>query len=98
RFSRDWSSDVCSSDLIDNISDYFYDFARHSYFSKLSEIFLNKKTTVLFCEYFNKSSLNGSFSPPHQDQAYYNEHFSDELALAFRSEERRVGKSGSLGG
>lgn len=68
---------------IDKVSDFYYDFTRHEVFRLLSEIFLNKKTTPLFCEYFNKPKLFGTFSPPHQDQAYYNDHFSDETALAF---------------
>lgn len=68
---------------VDKFSGFLYDFTRHEYFLDLSEIFLNKKTTPLFCEYFNKPKLIGTFSPPHQDQAYYNEHFSDEKAIAF---------------
>lgn len=78
---KDGSVKVIS--YLDKTSDFFYDFMRHSHFKLITELLLSKKSTPLFCEYFNKIKYYGSFSPPHQDQIYYNEHFNDEVAIAF---------------
>src|SRR5690606_40566988 len=77
RFSRDWSSDVCSSDLKDLVDPIFkffrqYGFPKPDKISKLTSDYkklVDKKFDLTSDEIFNNSSL-----------------------ATYRSEERRVGK------
>lgn len=68
---------------LDKDSDFYYDFVRNHIFQELSFFLLDKKVTPLFAEFFNKAEIVGSFSPPHQDQVYYDKHFQDEEAISF---------------
>lgn len=67
---------------IDRISPLLYELNRNKYLLNILEELCDIPITPLFTEYFNKDSKVGSFSPPHQDQIFYNDHFNDELGLA----------------
>lgn len=68
---------------IDTPSNLIFDCARHPTFVSLAEFFARKRVTPLYAEYFNKPPRSNLPSPLHQDHAFYNEHFPDELGVTF---------------
>src|SRR5690606_39514805 len=84
RFSRDWSSDVCSSDLIDAPDIDFQ--------ATLSEILLDGSSVFLTRDMvrarYRESLREEKLVTPGEINRYEFDSFT------FRSEERRVGKEG----
>src|SRR5690606_39723278 len=81
RFSRDWSSDVCSSDLCNNICSIARDSNSVSHFYKI-------RIVVMSLIYHNVpiiKSLRVPIKMPLSNQCRL-------VAYLFRSEERRIGK------
>jgi len=68
---------------LDKHSDFLYDLARHTVLLRLAEAFIGKPAISLHVEYFAKPSVRSTPTPPHQDHQSYQDHFSDELAVAF---------------
>lgn len=92
KLPAEWLDNNCTRDedgriivlkSIDTPSDFFFKLARHPIFFKLSEQFGRKKTTPLYVEIFDKPPFCKHGSPPHQDQAFYESHFNDELGITF---------------
>src|SRR5690606_39567011 len=81
RFSRDWSSDVCSSDL-DALIQGKSGFLNGTFFLIRAALFMGG--WIFYRQYARKQSLL-------QDEASDNLHYK-KLFKASRSEERRVGK------
>lgn len=77
------SNEIKVIPYLDKDSDFFFDFVRNSLFKDLSFFLLNKKVTPLFAEFFCKTKRVGSYSPPHQDQIFYDKHFQEEDAISF---------------
>lgn len=68
---------------IDTPSDIFFSAGRSQILIDLAEIFARKSVTPLYSEYFNKPPFSNCCTPVHQDHAFYNEHFPDELGVTF---------------
>src|SRR5690606_40783487 len=81
RFSRDWSSDVCSSDL----ADLYLNFIKETGFAHDDNMVFNMidSCTLLGQEFFNPPEVEGW----QRDRQWINTNF-----IIGRSEERRVGK------
>src|SRR5690606_39451750 len=89
RFSRDWSSDVCSSDL-HCVGAVALEPQRREWHSLLREIFASPKREVELRRVLETDSFYGS-----KAALAWHMHANGELANALdRSEERRVGKEG----
>jgi hypothetical protein len=80
---KNLNGEVLVMRCLDTASEFVFRFARHPLFSRLSEQFGKKKTVPLYVEYFNKPAHCLDVTPPHQDQAFYEGHFSDELGITF---------------
>src|SRR5690606_39441696 len=92
RFSRDWSSDVCSSDLIERIS-------QKSKKLQTENLDLRNQTITLLNKRFEEETNNmlaffkARSEKEEELRKEHEEHFEKEEALLKdRSEERRVGK------
>src|SRR5690606_40857693 len=95
RFSRDWSSDVCSSDLF---------FQRYPGLAVLNARFRNTGSQALEVDGWRVSAYELALAPggfwsfsgaSHTDRRDWVQPVSDAFE---RSEERRVGKGGRSGG
>src|SRR5690606_39783989 len=96
RFSRDWSSDVCSSDLITINTD---NAARHHHAPRRG---IDHKTIVIFDVFFPVSDAHfvvdkriSGIIVWHPNQGFCQTHEQD--TFLGRSEERRVGKESRSG-
>src|SRR5690606_40127540 len=80
RFSRDWSSDVCSSDLsrLEKETNFQY--------FLLDTVDIQK----LIAQYFAGQVTNAYLY--HPDENYLIKHLKEKITINKRSEERRVGK------
>src|SRR5690606_39784247 len=97
RFSRDWSSDVCSSDLIGDIP--FVTTLPKPKRAEALEYYRRIQTkfelnTHLFEEVLAVQSLQKKKFRVTTSKARY---MAKHIIVATRSEERRVGKEGGLG-
>src|SRR5690606_40536723 len=96
RFSRDWSSDVCSSDLVTLKEDTI----------KMEElvisgetVFSRKEMLAVFREQFlGKTKAGNSCKILNEDDIRLYYEIATNTLRAERSEERRVGKEGSSRG
>jgi len=68
---------------IDTPSDLFFEIARDPILLSIAEKYAKKKVTPLYVEYFNKPKFCNDWTPPHQDHAFYQDHFDDELGITF---------------
>src|SRR5690606_39484376 len=89
RFSRDWSSDVCSSDLIP-LTEPFLN--RTCYTGEVSKAHLDQ-TVTLFGWVHRRRDHGGVIFIDLRDRAGL-----AQVVVDPRSEERRVGKGGRAGG
>src|SRR5690606_39803973 len=95
RFSRDWSSDVCSSDLKNNNSDLTKTLALSLMYnspSKVAKKLFIHPNTVHYRINRAKQLLNVDEQDPSSDIALR----LAAYAWLFRSEERRVGKEWTI--
>src|SRR5439155_13609400 len=87
RWPRDWSSDVCSSDL--NLRSLLFTNSSGRVFMKSNARkffpFIVFLFSIFVCSVANAQALPGSIEPGHQEQRL-------KPSLGKRSEERRVGK------
>lgn len=79
---RDQSGFPLVINRVDNVSDLLFDLARSSKLINLVESVLGSPIVPLHAEFFCKPPHSSIVSPPHQDQVFYDQHFSDELAAA----------------
>src|SRR5690606_40935608 len=96
RFSRDWSSDVCSSDLIHeapatDVTDVIADLLK-----KVLELFPDHKMIVLPISVFR--DLESGFTTDFVFWIIIEDQADHRLCFGYRSEERRVGKECSSRG
>ncbi|MEC9041041.1 MAG: phytanoyl-CoA dioxygenase family protein [Pseudomonadota bacterium] len=68
---------------IDTPSDMLFRLGRDSLLVELAEEIGGKKVTPMYSEYFAKPPRSNCETPVHQDQAFYEEHFNDELGITF---------------
>jgi hypothetical protein len=68
---------------IDIRSDLIFQLGRNPVLIALAEKFARKRVTPLYVEFFDKPPRCGAATPLHQDHAFYNEHFPDELGITF---------------
>src|SRR5690606_41202156 len=90
RFSRDWSSDVCSSDLEEQVGEIPVTVYKEG--TAISKVEMTQPLPV-FGSFFQKPGLVAdllSLSPKDLDQRFPIQSVSS--GVPFRSEERRVGK------
>ncbi len=83
RVVRDDRDNVLVMHNLDKVSELLFDLARSTELMHLAEVFCDKPVVPLHMEYFSKPALHSSPTPPHQDHAFYREHFDDELAVSF---------------
>lgn len=81
--ARTRSGDALVIRSIDTPSDLLFRLGRAPELISVAEEFAAKRVTPLYSEYFNKPPGSQCKTPSHQDQAFYSEHFSDELGLTF---------------
>src|SRR5690606_40564037 len=89
RFSRDWSSDVCSSDLkyieATAYTKYFFEaLYNYPFLIAITTAYLVALLVACYRFYFKNLSLDSAIVVKKENYKYYD--------LNFRSEERRVGK------
>lgn len=68
---------------IDTPSDLFFQLGRDRVLCKIAEEIGQKKVTPMYSEFFSKPPESESGTPVHQDQAFYEKHFNDELGITF---------------
>jgi Tetrapyrrole (Corrin/Porphyrin) Methylases/Phytanoyl-CoA dioxygenase (PhyH) len=88
--ARDVSGEVLVANRLDTINDYIFDFARNSNLIGLAEWLLNTAVVPLHVECFIRPAQS-STGPAHQDHSFYEQHFTDELALSLWIPLRDVG-------
>src|SRR5690606_39888200 len=96
RFSRDWSSDVCSSDLLLFLlllGCSLWLTVNHYSFHKSK--FINSSNAISGTVYSQTSSVSDYFRLKKDNEALYEENLR---LKKLRSEERRVGKEGKSRG
>src|SRR5690606_40426365 len=96
RFSRDWSSDVCSSDLCPNGIDVYFENVGGEVTRAVAKL-LNKGSRVPICGYvsaYNAEDASKVETPFHVFGAMG----ENKPEHRFRSEERRVGKGWGVRG
>jgi len=79
---RDAHGHVVVMNGLCKVSDFFFDLARHPDVVNVANFLVGKRTVPLHTEYFAKPAMYSVGTPPHQDQAFYYEHFDDELAIS----------------
>src|SRR5207253_3805500 len=92
RWPRDWSSDVCSSDLVEyspGVPIETFDFIVTD---ECHRSIYNLWRQVL--EYFDASIIGLTATPSLQTLGFFNKNLVMEYNFEQRSEERRVGKEG----
>lgn len=68
---------------IDTPSDLIFKIGRDSLLFSIAEEIGKKKVTPMYSEYFSKPPKSKCETPVHQDQAFYEKHFNDELGITF---------------
>jgi Phytanoyl-CoA dioxygenase (PhyH) len=81
--ATDDSGDVLVMNGLDTRSELLFDFARHPSFTRIAQTLLGKSPMPIHTEYFGKPRAGALPTPPHQDQIFYQDHFSDEPAITF---------------
>lgn len=66
---------------VDKVSDILFDLARRPDIKQLAERMVGGPVVPLHVEFFSKPAKTTHFSPPHQDQIFYQPHFDDEIAI-----------------
>lgn len=66
---------------VDTPSDMLFSFARKAELIQIVEEFAGMRVTPLYVEFFDKPPFSNLPTPPHQDHAFYNSHFPDELGV-----------------
>lgn len=80
---RDSMEQILVMNNLDKESDFLYDLARSNELMELAQSLIGKPPVPLHVEYFVKPRVGSTATPPHQDQIFYEDHFSDELAISF---------------
>lgn len=81
--SRDSDGHVLSMHYLDRHSDLLFDLIRVPKLQYLAEVLLESRCVAFLTEYFAKPAITSEATPSHQDQAFYRDHFGDELAITF---------------
>lgn len=68
---------------LDSRSELLFDFARTETLAGMAEFLLGKAAIPIHIEYFGKPGAGAAPTPPHQDQIFYEDHFTDEPAMTF---------------
>ncbi len=80
---HDTQGRVLVMNKLDRESDFLFDFSRNPIMLNIAKAFLGKPAIPLHVEYFSKPTDGISYTPPHQDHIFYQDHFDDELAISF---------------
>lgn len=81
-FLRDARGKVVCGFGVDKYNDFIYDLARRPEVLAFASGLVSSGVIPLKAEYFAKPGPGAAAVPPHQDQAFHNSHFDDEMALA----------------
>lgn len=82
-YAMDRAGGVLVMNGLDARSEMLFDFARTGAFVEVAEYLLGKAVIPIHAEYFGKPARGAIPTPPHQDQVFYQDHFTDERAITF---------------
>lgn len=82
-YATDRAGGVLVMNGLDARSEVLFDFARTGAFVDVAEFLLGKAVIPIHAEYFGKPARGAVPTPPHQDQVFYQDHFTDERAITF---------------
>lgn len=83
RSATDAHGGVLVMNGLDARSEMLFDFARTPALTTMAAFLLGKVAMPIHIEYFGKPKAGAEPTPPHQDQVFYQDHFSDEPAITF---------------
>lgn len=79
---RDANGFPVAMNRMDRVSDLLFDLAREPALIDVASVLLDKPAISLHTEYFAKAATQGPAVPAHQDHAFYEAHFAEELAVS----------------